>query len=242
MGFDHIINELNGIVERYDLDFVDGELYSKEVNFQEIQGAVMSNKNINPERKSKIKYNIFAIGNKKFKNTKDMISLKKEIFNKNLFEYLVLIEDTFIPNLPEPIKTLCEHYMSMGYEGIMLRDTEKWYDWKRSNALLKYKLFKEADFKIIGFNEGEKGTKYEGTLGTIIVSGKYDNNDGRILYIKSEVGSGFSDEFRNEIWNKQKEYLHKIVEIKFQNITDVPDENGTFSLRFPVFLKTKEDR
>jgi len=243
MGFDHIIDELNSIVlyDEFKPDFIDGELFTTEVNFQEIQGAVMSNKNIDPERKSKIRYNIFALGSKNIKNTDDMVEDLCEIFNKNKFQYLVKVPYEYIKNSPEEIEKYCEKFMAEGYEGVMLRDPEKWYDWKRSNALLKFKLFKEADFTIVGFYEGKD--KYEGTLGGLVVSGEYYDEEKDIRYmIKSEVGSGFSDALRGEIWNDRNEYLTKIAEIKFQNVTDKADENGTFSLRFPIFLKTKEDR
>ena len=243
MGFEHIIEELNSIVlyDEFKPDFIDGELYTNEVNFQEIQGAVMSNKNIDPERKSKIKYNIFALGCKNIKTTDDMVEDLYEIFNKNTFKYLVKVPYHYIINKSDEIVKYCEMFMQEGYEGVMLRDPIKPYDWKRSNALLKFKLFKEADFTIVGFYEGKD--KYEGTLGGLIVSGEYTDEEKNITYtIKSEVGSGFSDALRDEIWENRNEYLEKIAEIKFQNVTDEPDKNGAFSLRFPVFLKTKEDR
>ena len=251
LGFDHIIDELNVIAKKYNLDFVDGELFTTEVNFQEIQGAVMSNKNIDPERKSKIKYHVFAIGNENFKNTDDMVSLHSTIFKENTFKSLIKVVYHRLPNTPKQIELMCENYMNQGYEGVMLRDPIKWYDWKRSNALLKFKLFKEDDFQIVGFYEGEAGTKLEGTLGGLIVEGLYNpykdvevkcNMIVKLMDIKSEVGSGFSDNLRNDIWNNKDEYLGKMAEIKFQNITDKPNENGVYSLRFPVFLKTKEDR
>lgn len=240
-GFNHITDELNELSKRYQLDFVDGELFTTEVNFQEIQGAVMSNKNIDPERKSKIKYHVFAIGTKNFKNTKDMINLHTQIFSENTLDYLVKVEYHLIPNTPKSVTMMCENFMSQGYEGVMLRDLEKWYDWKRSNALLKFKLFNESDFTIVGFYEGED--KYEGSLGGLIVAGEWYDEEKDIQYdrIKSEVGTGFSDELRHEIWRNRLDYIEKIAEIKFQNVTE-PDKTGGYSLRFAVFLKTKEDR
>lgn len=241
IGFDHIIDELNIATEKYKLEFVDGELYTNQVNFQEIQGAVMSNKNIDIERKSKIKYNIFAVGRKDFKRTVDMQKVKDLMFYENKFKYLEDVMYYRIDNTPEMVEKFCRKFMEDGYEGVMLRDPEKWYDWKRSNALLKFKLFKEADFTIEDFYEGKD--KYEGTLGGLIISGEYtDAETDKTYMIKSEVGSGFSDELRDEIWNNRSEWLGMVAEIKFQNITDKPNDVGIYSLRFPVFLKTKEDR
>lgn len=234
-GFEHIIEELG----RIDCDFLDGELYSTEVKFQKIQGDVLRQKNIDPEKKKKIFFNIFAMGRKEFKNTTDMVEYLREVKDEQSSEYVRFVPYTKVDNTIEAITALCEKFMSQGYEGIMLRHPEKWYEWKRSNALLKYKLFREEDFKVVGFYLGDKGTKYEKILGGITIEGPVATVEGgtTIVNIHSDCGSGFDDEDRVEIWNNQKDYLGLMAEIKFQNLTD-----DLTSIRFPIFKAFKLDR
>jgi DNA ligase-1 len=229
IGFDHIIEELKTLP----YSFVDGELYTTEINFQEIQGAVMSNKNIDPKRKKKIMFNVFAVGGD-WEDTKQMVSMVNEIEECG-FSYVRAVKYIEVPNKPSEINKICERFTAEGAEGVMLRDPNTWYEWKRSHALLKYKLFKEDDFKVVGTVEGKN--KYTGMLGALMVEGKL----GKVK-IKSEVGTGFSDEDRELMWKDRKNLIGKIVEVRFQGQTDESDMDGIYSLRFPVFSKWKLDR
>jgi DNA ligase-1 len=104
------------------------------------------------------------------------------------------------------------------------------YNWKRSDALLKYKSFFEEDLKVVGVVEG-KG-KYQGMLGAFVCEGVVEGHK-----ISTEVGSGFDDEMREFFWKNRKNLIGMMVEVKYQGLTDSQD-----SLRFPIFQKTKEDR
>ena len=244
-GFEHITEEANKILEM-GFEFVDGELFTDAVDFESISGMVSRSKNINKDEKEKVYYNVFAIGSSKFKNTEDMVNAMNAI-DWSQFKYLIQVKYVKIKNTPEEVIKWCKRFVREGYEGIMLRHPDKWYEWKRSGALLKYKLFKEDDFLCIGFNPGEKGTKYEHTLGTILVEGVdiIVDDDGKEIDRKpicSEV-SGFTDEMRDKIWNDRKFYLNKTVEVKYQNSTGrIDKETGKYSLRFASFNKWKLDR
>ena len=143
------------------------------------------------------------------------------------------------PEQPD-IDAITRKYVMDGQEGAMLRHPRVWYSWKRDDNLLKHKLFTEHDFEVIGYYEGEG--EFEGTLGGIRVKGNYDKKP-----IISEVGSGFKvlEEHpynRTSLWEIRDELIGKKVELKFQGITDKPNDEGFWSLRFPVFNKFKEDR
>lgn len=118
-----------------------------------------------------------------------------------------------------------------GYEGAMLRDMLGYYQWKRvtikSGEILKVKPFKSIDVPIVGFYEGE-GDNNTGTLGGIIVD--IGNN------LTCRVGSGFTRDFGEKIWQNQSEYLGKMVEIKYFENT----EEG--SLRHPRFERMRPDK
>jgi len=222
-GFEHIENELAVLQEKHNLDLIDGELYSHELPFQVIQGYVVRNKNINMEHKKQIKYNIFAVDGDDILSTPNMTATLTDMDTGN-HEYLNFVHGNIIDNESDIIKNRAKEYVSLGYEGIMLRHPNIHYKYKRSNDLLKFKFFLENDFIITDVFEGEG--KLAGMLGGFCLEGHG---------ITSKVGSGFSEKQRKEFWDMNM--IGKTAEIKYQDLTD--DES---SLRFPTFLKLKEDR
>jgi DNA ligase-1 len=226
IGFDHIVGELNSLGE-YEL--IDGELYSPEIGFQEIQGYVMRKKNVVEEDKKKIFYNIFAMINKTT-TTPEMVLAIEKLRAKNHRTYLRFVEYTIIDNDFEKIKALDKLWVSEGYEGVMLRSMDVVYDWKRSDALLKFKSFKEEDLKIVDAIEG--AGKYKGMLGAFLCRGKVEGHR-----IETECGSGYNDKQRAEFWKNRQKMIGTLIEVKYQGLSD-----DKTSLRFPIFRKTKEDR
>lgn len=123
-----------------------------------------------------------------------------------------------------------------GWEGVMLNHVESVYRKTRSKDLLKVKEMHTADLVVVGFKEATEGL-FKNTLGAIVVQLDADNT--------VDVGSGFTAEQRDYIWNHQEEYLGKVVEIQYFEQTT--DRFGNKSLRFPVwknivrFDKTAKD-
>ena len=114
-----------------------------------------------------------------------------------------------------------------GYEGIMVKDPEAPYELKRTFAWMKIKPFIEVTLKIVGFYEGEQGTKYEGMLGGLNMEGE---DDGR--HISVNVGGGFSDSERAYIWKHQDEYLNTLGEVRADALS-LEKGSTVWSLRFP---------
>lgn len=131
--------------------------------------------------------------------------------------------------LAESVDKIAQEQISKGEEGIMLNLSSSEYNFKRSNSLLKYKLFDDWDLEVVGFERGTN--KNSDTLGAILV--QFEDN-----IVK--VGSGFSDIQRNEIWNNQDQYLGKTVTIKAFEVTS--NQQGGKSLRFPTFEHFRDDK
>lgn len=114
-----------------------------------------------------------------------------------------------------------------GYEGIMLKDPEATYQCKRSANWLKLKPVITVDLTVTELQEGTG--KYEGRMGALICEG---DEDGKHIVVN--VGSGFSDEQRDEFWDPK--VVGQVVEIMADVITQSKDSED-YSLRFPRFVR-----
>jgi DNA ligase-1 len=113
-----------------------------------------------------------------------------------------------------------------GFEGIMIKDPNAMYECKRSASWLKMKPFIEVSLTVL---ETEEGTgKNLGKMGALVCEG---TEDGKL--IKVNVGSGFTDEDRDEFWSCKVD--GQVVEVRADAITQ--NQDGTYSLRFPRFLR-----
>lgn len=113
-----------------------------------------------------------------------------------------------------------------GYEGIMLKDPEAPYETKRTKSWLKIKPVIEVTLEVVDFEQGTG--KYSKTLGALVCRG---TDTGREISVN--VGSGLSDDVRDDIWLNKEKVLGMQVEVKADAITQ--NQDGTYSLRFPRF-------
>jgi len=118
--------------------------------------------------------------------------------------------------------------LEKGYEGVMIKDPDGLYECKRSALMLKMKPFIEVSLEVKDVEEGTG--KYEGTLGALVCEG---TDTGK--FIKVNVGSGITDEQRDEFWKQKKDIIGNIVEIRADVISKNQDDDH-YSLRFPRFL------
>jgi DNA ligase-1 len=118
-----------------------------------------------------------------------------------------------------------------GFEGIMIKSLDAPYECKRSDSWMKWKPTISVDLNIVGFEEGTG--RNAGRLGAIICEG--EDNDRRI---RVNVGTGFSDALRNEYWASRNDLLGHLVEVQADAVTQ--NQDGTYSLRFPRFLRFRD--
>ncbi len=118
--------------------------------------------------------------------------------------------------------------LDKGYEGLMIKPVHEGYKCKRSHAWLKVKPFIEVTLEVVALEEGTG--KNEGLLGALVVEGE---DDGK--YFKLNVGSGLTDENREQIWANQDAVIGQLVEIRADAATQSQDSDDVWSLRFPRF-------
>lgn len=255
-GFDHVLSEIADLKARYGLEFVDGELYDFGIPFQTINSYVSKEKNIIPEHKQRIKFNIFAVGiDRDWKDTEEMIR-RLESIDWSRYTYLKQVPYERIKNDPDVIFEAMNLWYENGYEGIMLRHPFRCWAKGRSHDIVKVKPVLEGDFRIIGFEIGKPDGENWNTLGALVIQGEYTlvtkdpktNKKIETIYpIRCNCGSGFKKKpelgvTRDEIWNNKDLWLDTISEIHFQAITDKPDKDGFYALQFPRFHCKKVDK
>tara|TARA_B100000287_G_scaffold435453_1_gene503830 strand:- start:7698 stop:9104 length:1407 start_codon:yes stop_codon:yes gene_type:complete len=123
-----------------------------------------------------------------------------------------------------------QEVMAQGHEGIILKSTAGLYENKRVNHQIKIKAELEADLVVTDWIEGTG--RNEGRLGALTV----ESADGGV---KVNVGSGFSDELRDEI--TKDSILGSIITVRYNEI--IQDKNSsTKSLFLPRFLEVRLDK
>ena len=123
-------------------------------------------------------------------------------------------------------KEINNRAIAAGYEGIMIKDPYAAYECKRSTAWLKQKPFIEVTLKVVDIEEGTG--RNEGRLGALVCEGE---DDGR--NIRVNVGSGFSDTDRDNIFRDKVSVVGYQVEVRADAVTQ--NQDGSYSLRFPRF-------
>lgn len=237
VGFEHLLLECENICKKYNLIAIDGELYLHGTKFSEIQSICLASKNYRKIDKEKLNFNIFAVLSDNFKNTKDMIDVIDKI-GEDDFDYIDIVKSSMIENKKDIIDKKMMEYVNDGYEGIMLRDPNVYYSFKRDNYLLKYKPFIEHDFILVDMLPGSDDGKYKNTLGSFLVTGEYDGKS-----ILSEVGlKNIKEIERDDYFNNKEDYIGKVCEVKFQALSDEPNNLGNYSLIFGSFVDWKLDR
>ena len=237
VNFPHIKEQMARIAGHYDVPMVfDGEVMSS--SFQDLMKQV--------HRKSDVKSDDAVL------HLFDILSLEDFEAGK-CFEPQQLRSETLIgwyennkSNLPnvqvlshelvdldteegrQQFKIINQRAIEGGFEGIMLKDPDAFYECKRSSAWLKLKPVIEVT---LGVDDVEEGTgRNVGRLGALVCSGQ---DDGKQITVN--VGSGFSDIDRDQFWASRDLLIGQLVEVKADAVTQ--NQDGTYSLRFPRFSR-----
>ena len=204
---------------------LDGELYAKELKFEEIQASVMDKL---PDEKawSRLKFHVFDVPEASGGLLARLEILAKFLKNEPN-QNLIIIKQIKMRDNAHFLK-FAKDIISNGGEGAVVREPNAPYERKRSKNALKFKKFKDAECEVIAVNKGSgKYANFTGSITCKALGGKEDEpKEGTIF----KIGSGLSDKNRQ---NPPK--IGSIITYKFQNLT----ANG--KPRFPIFLRIRED-
>lgn len=104
---------------------------------------------------------------------------------------------------------------SKGYEGIMLKKDVPYF-FGRSFDMLKYKKFKDAEYKIVDFEEGKGNLK--GIAAAVIC--ETDNGE------QFKAGVTGTQDYGRNLYENRNEHIGKLATIKYQELTPLKDGKG----------------
>ena len=183
---------------------LDGELYRHQMPFEDIHSIVGRTVNLNPDH-GLMEYHVFDLVDETLNQAQRLKKLGKLLAGrKNSRIKLVPLQMAW--SLDE-VRKAFDYFISLGYEGIIIRNFEAPYLRRRSTFGMKFKPKKSDLYPITGFVEGHG--KYSETIGAIICE-----SDGQ----QFEVGSfSLTDERRKELWFKRFELTKFNCKVGYQH-------------------------
>lgn len=255
-GGDYLGNEINTLdhwdeeLERYyqkeGNNFLDGEAYLHGLTFEQISSLVSSS--VNRKDATSLQYHIFFAG-----RTTDLMESSKNNEISGIppesiagqlqgYTYLVGVRQEKIMLEEENVFDAIDKAVAEGYEGVILRSASKFYDFKRSNYLLKAKKSdlsgteEYADVYVEDLEYGDFVVREDGmesieNLPVALWVVRPDDPTTQTM----KVGSGFTLENRRK-WKEDEELIvGQTIEVMFQGY------GARGRMRFPRYLRTRTD-
>lgn len=188
-----------------DGEYLDGECYVHGMDFESITSAFKTA----PE---KLEFHVF-----------DYYDVNRPHLTFEERKSHVTVE-TQLVRRKEDLQEVHDAFAARGYEGIMIRNPRSAYEpGKRSNGLLKMKMFETDEFEIVGVHEG---------TGRDIATPIWEcrTKGGDVFSVRPEG----SMESRREAFARRKDIVGKMLTVRYQNMTvaGVP--------RFPVGIVVRD--
>lgn len=166
-------------------------------------------------------------------NSKQRKQRLHNYLNQNL-EWFKEVKNLYEGTDKKEIQKWLDKITSEGGEGVMINLSNSPYECKRTKGLLKVKKMQTCDVLVYGVEEGKGLNK--GCLGAAKVW--FLGPDGK--QYNCDVGGGYTQEQRIDFWKNPKKLIGKIIEISYFEISS--NQQGIYSLRFPVFKYIRDDK
>ena len=187
-------------VDGFDLD---GELFCQGMPLQDIKGILTQSRLETAPNAAMIDFHIFDIIQSDYCYRR--LDKMQELYGNTTIQ----IVNSYIADSHEMLKTMDRIILDKGYEGIMIRNRMGLYVEGRSWNLMKLKPLIRIQVQITGFIEGYG--KFGGKLGAFLVQW-----DGKTFKIG---GGNMSTAERKEWWEDRHQWLGKLIEIEYRELT-----------------------
>ena len=240
-GLDHIAEDIGRLIDTPENWVLDGELVrvnndslSDNENFR-IGTGILSQDDADKSCMQMIVFDIlpkseFVKGESEHTYRARLDTLK-ELKNKAAevgLRNVSIVEILYSGDDKTTIELYLDKMVREDKEGLMLNRDSKYYR-KRHNGILKVKRFYTVDLNVMDVEEGSG--RLAGRLGAFIV----DYKGGKV-----NVGSGMTDEQRDEFWRIRDELKGRVIEVKYKEESS-DKKTGQFSLQFPIFVSLREE-
>jgi len=168
---------------------------------------------------------------KRIKILDDMRPVFDDMASLELLPHIMVDLDTAAGK--DQLERYAQDNVKAGFEGIMIKEMQAPYICKRSTDWMKWKPVITVDLEVIGIEEGTG--RNAGRLGALVCNGVDDGKE-----ITVNVGSGFSDSDRDNYWRDSNFIIGRTAEVMCDVITQ--NQDGTYSLRFPRFVRFRDDK
>lgn len=219
----HLTDELH---QQFHSDLIlDGELYVHGWRLQQINGAVAVNRSEPRDDTHKVQFHVFDVVDPTQPFSERAIYVLNEIRMRS-FSHVKAVE-TSICHSTSDLDFYFSYFVSLGYEGIMIRPDGP-YEFgkhigrngnltqKRSQYLWKYKSWEDGEYVCVGVTPGEG--KANIGIGALVLGGHPEKQRhipveqlGQILTFN--VGTGFTDEERVELLSNPP--IGKLVRVRY---------------------------
>ncbi len=196
----HLVEQLEEIFSYHSGLVLDGELYVHEMALQDIVSLVKKPK----EGSEKVSFWVFDLAHEENIWEHRLLWLQNNLHLMDnthvqlLRHYKVTSEDHLLE--------LHDEYVSLGFEGVMVRNSDGLYKFDhRSADLQKYKVFQDSEYKIIEVVQDKDGR------GVFVCITEDDQRFS--VTLKS------THEQRQEVWDNRYNYTGKMLTVQYQALT-----------------------
>lgn len=230
-GLDEVSEDMTKLIGDTNI-YIDGELYAPNTKLQDISGKVRRGS------ASDIKIYIFDCYNPDDtqmtqKDRKELLgSLFKAV--RHQLTHTVLVESTLVYNAKE-VDTLFDKYLKEGNEGCIIRKIDGPYECSinnyHSNHILKRKPLNSAEYRVIGYTQGNKGKD----VGCVIFTLETENCQkfSAVPNMKYKERKKLFDEFQTHDNLFENKYKGKMATVEYSVLSTlrVPQQPKFICLR-----------
>lgn len=185
---------------------LDGEIYLHGAPLQEITSLVKRTQ----EGSVKLTYNVYDMPSVEAPWVERRIALDELAYDLTECTDVIKITNSKLARTHDDLVSLHNKYVKQGYEGAMVRLSKGMYEWGyRSSALLKFKVFQDDEFAVVGFEEGR------------------GRMEGAVIWIcETETGQQFNCSMRCTMEERRKyfkngdKYIGRLLTVRYFELTN----------------------